>query len=171
MSLQLFAVFVATHAGPNWGFSRQGSTSPHSGGLLPDGFDPNGQFPGGFKLSGAFPDSEEFQKKLTAKLCSNQTAAQIFLSKIQQLITTLQSNSSFAQVLADRANEVAYIQSSNSAARLSSDCPGFIAGLKSAKDADDAALKARFQYYHIAAAALMKTIGELVGGNPFEHRQ
>lgn len=114
---------------------------------------------------------EEFQKKLITKLCSNQTAAQIALTKIQQLISTLQSNGSFAQVLADRANEIAYIQSSNSATRLSSDCPGFFTGLKSAKDADDAALKARFQYYRIAAAALMKTIGELIGGNPFERRQ
>lgn len=118
-----------------------------------------------------FPNIEEFQQKMVEKLCSNQTAAQMLLAKIQQVIATLQFNGSFDDVLADRKNMVAFIQSSGSAARLSSNCAGFFADLKSAKDADDAVLKARFQYYRIAAATLMKTIGELVGANFPPRRQ
>ena len=155
--LQLFAVFVTAHGRPN--------RSPS--GSFAGGFSSSGGFPGGFGSDGSFPDGNIFKDQLVSKLCSNQTAVQTLLTKVQQLISTFQSNGSFAQVLADRANEVSYIQSSTSAALLSSNCAGFFTGLKNAKDADDAVMKTRFQYYQIAAAALMQTIGSLFRGSPY----
>lgn len=144
MLLQLFAVSVTANGRPNRGPGGQGS---------------NGHFPGG-----SFPDGNIFKDQMVSKLCSNQTVVQTLLIKVQQLIATFQSNGSFTQVLADRTREVTYIQSSSSAALLSSNCTGFFVGLKNAKDADDAAMRTRLQYYQIAASALMQTVFSLIGG-------
>ena len=162
--LQLFAVFVTAQGRTNRAPNQQIQGGSFPGSPFADGFSFNGQLPGGFGPNGPFPNGEEFREKLMAKLCSNPTMAQTVLTKIQQLISTFQSNGSFAQVLADRANEVAYIQSSTNAALLSSDCTAFFTGLKNAKDADDTAMKARFQYYQIAATAMMQTIRSLIEG-------
>ena len=92
-----------------------------------------------------------------SKICSNQTVAQELLTEMQQLLNTFQSNGSFAQFLADGAQEVAYIQRPSSAALLSSNCTGFFIGLKNAKDADQVAFVGKFQYYRIAIVKIMKT--------------
>lgn len=100
-----------------------------------------------------------------SKICGNQTLAQGFLTDMRQSIDTLQSNGSFTNVLADAAQQVAYIQSSTSAALITSNCPEFFHGLKNAKDTDRDALMEKFQYYRIAINAVMRTIQNLVRRN------
>ena len=86
---------------------------------------------------------------------------------MRQLIDNLQSNGSFTNILADGAQQVAYIQSSSSTALISSNCTGFFFGLQNAKDADRDALVEKFQYYRIAIDAVMQTLRNLLGRRPY----
>ena len=101
---------------------------------------------------------------MSSKLCANQSTASSFLNQTQQLINTLQANGSFTQFLADRAQGVAYILSSDNAALLSSNCTAYFIGLNSATNADQTALQAKLQYYQIADNALKAIIRSLIGG-------
>ena len=86
----------------------------------PGGQRPGGQGgpggPGGHRPDG--PDGDDFGPPGLGKICGNSTVLQSFVTQLQQLFTTLQSNGSFTQVLADRAQEVAYIQSATNAALI-----------------------------------------------------
>ncbi|CAF4453501.1 unnamed protein product, partial [Adineta steineri] len=73
------------------------------------------------------------------KICANDSIAQQFLTQTQALITQLQGNSSFGQVLACRQNEINFINDANSASLLSSNCTGFFDNLKAAKQVDEQA--------------------------------
>ena len=103
------------------------------------------------------------ETQLLSRFCGNKTAAEVFLTQIRQWFNTLQSNGSFTQVLADRAQVVTYIQSSDNADLLSSNCTGYFIGLKSAIDADRVVLERRFQYYRFADDGIMQIIRNLLG--------
>jgi len=89
--------------------------------------------------------------------------AQSFLTQVQQLITTLQTNGSFTQVLANQAQEVAYLQNSTDSTLLSSNCTAYFAGLNNAIQADQQALQTQLQYQQIAAQQLFQIVYSLVG--------
>ena len=141
--VQLFAVFVATQAGGGRGFG-----GPNHG---PGGGGPNwGQGGNGNGCSYLF--------------CNNATLGSSFLTQIQQLITTLQSNGSFTQVLSAHANAIAYLTNSANTALLSSNCTAFCSGLQAAKQADQAAGQVQQQYARSAGQAVSQIIQSLYGG-------
>jgi hypothetical protein len=90
-----------------------------------------------------------------------------FLTQVQQLISTLNSNGSFGQVLTARAQEVAYLTNTANAATLTSNCTAFFTGLQSAKATDQAAAQVQFQYTQIAAQAFFQIVQSLVGGGNY----
>jgi hypothetical protein len=98
-------------------------------------------------------------------LCANASLAQSFLTQIQQLINTLQSNGSFTQVLQARANEIAYIQNATDVALLSSNCTAYFIGLQNAKALDKLAGDQQEQYTWIAANLFSQIIQSLFGNN------
>ncbi|CAF3930241.1 unnamed protein product, partial [Rotaria sp. Silwood1] len=53
-------------------------------------------------------------------LCANSSLTQLFLNQTRALITQLNSNGSFAQVLQQKTQDIAYIESDTNAALLSS---------------------------------------------------
>lgn len=120
-----------------------------------------GQRPGG--PGGQRPDGSGPADQLASKLCANLTLAQAFVTQMQQLFTTLQANGSFTQVLADRAQEVAYIRNADNTALLSTNCTAYFSNLKTAIDADRAIVETREQYQRIAAKATMDIITNLIG--------
>ncbi len=91
--------------------------------------------------------------------------ASTFFGEVQQLITTLQGNGSFAQVLAARAQAIAYVTNSANTALLSSNCTAFFSGLQAAKKADQAAAQVQQQYFRIAGQALFALIQSVTGGS------
>ena len=134
------------------------------GGQRPGGQRPGGQRPDGSdERSGERPDGNGFGSQLSTKLCANQSLADAFLAQMQELINTLQTNGSFTQVLADRAQEIAYIQSATNTALLSSNCTAYFTGLTTAINADRAVVKTREQYFRAAADATKQIIVNLIG--------
>ncbi|CAF1087970.1 unnamed protein product [Adineta steineri] len=99
--------------------------------------DKHGPQPGGPKGPGG--DHGKDKGQWATKICANDSIAQQFLTQTQALITQLQGNSSFAQVLACRQNEINFINDANSASLLSSNCTGFFDNLKAAKELDEEA--------------------------------
>jgi len=95
--------------------------------------------------------------------------AQDFLADIQALITTLQSNGSYSQVLTNHAQEIAYIQNSTDAALLSTNCTAYFAGLNSAIQADQQAAQIQLQYQLIAAQQFSQIVYTLVGGRGYHN--
>jgi hypothetical protein len=95
--------------------------------------------------------------------------AQSFLTQVQQLITTLQTNGSFGQVLTSVAQEVAYIQNSTDAALLSTNCTAYFAGLNSAIQADQQAAQIQLQYQLIAAQQFSQIVYTLVGNRGYHN--
>jgi len=78
------------------------------------------------------------------KFCSNNTLAQVYLTKTLSIINTLQANSSYNSILKSQfANFITYLQDTNNQGLLNSDCEGFIKGLKAAKKADKEAERAQ----------------------------
>ncbi len=151
-SLQLFAVLVSAYGGPH------GRPGGGSGGGSGGGY-------GGGHGGGQGGGGHGGQYNWVTQLCDNATLAQDFLTEIQALITTLQSNGSYSQVLTNHAQEIAYIQNSNDSALLSSNCTAYFAGLKAAKQADQAAIQLQQQYQSAAAQAFFQIIQSLVGNN------
>lgn len=99
-----------------------------------------------------------------SRLCANQTVAEEFLSQTQQLINTLRSNGSFTRFLADRAQGIAYIENSENADLLATNCTAYFNGLKAAKDADRILAGTNRDFYGAAAKAMRQIIRNLFGG-------
>ena len=98
-----------------------------------------------------------------SELCKNQSLAQEFLTKLRELITTLESNDTNAEVLEERANAVAYVKSDTNAAVLSSNCTGYFDGLKHARKLD-AQAEAQQEIYEENAERLYKKMLQSIFG-------
>ncbi|CAF3704738.1 unnamed protein product [Rotaria sp. Silwood1] len=71
-----------------------------------------------------------------SKLCANSSLVQSFLNQTRALIIQLNSNDSFAQVLQQKTQKIAYIESDTNAALLSSNCTQYFNGLAAVRNAD-----------------------------------
>ncbi|CAF3142331.1 unnamed protein product [Rotaria sp. Silwood2] len=100
-----------------------------------------------------------------SKLCANNSLAQSFLTQMRALITQLSSNDSFAQVLQQRAHEIAYIQNNTDAQLLSSNCTQYFEGLDAAQDADLQAQRQQEQYERTVTYLFQEIIAALLGYN------
>jgi len=100
-----------------------------------------------------------------SELCANETLAESFLTQTRALITTLESNGSYSNILADRAQEITYIQSATNAALLSTNCTGFFSGLNNARNLDSQAQQQQQAYQRTAGRLFWQIIQSLVGGN------
>ncbi|CAF3222944.1 unnamed protein product [Rotaria sp. Silwood2] len=85
-----------------------------------------------------------------SKLCANSSLAQSFLNQTRALITQLNSNGSFAQVLQQKTQEIGYIESDSNAALLSSNCTQYFKGLAAARNADMQTQRQQQEYQNIA---------------------
>ncbi|CAF2042584.1 unnamed protein product, partial [Rotaria magnacalcarata] len=107
--------------------------------------------------------------KRTSKLCGNSSLAQAFLSKSQAVIAELKSNGSFAQLLQQKAQEVAYMQNSANVALLSSNCTQYFNGLTAAKHADMKTQRQQHKYERIGAHLLQQIIPAIFGHGSEHH--
>ncbi len=130
---------------------------PRPGGPPPPGPPPAGPRPGG--------PGRGNNGQWVSELCANGSLAESFLDQTRQLITSLESNGSYSNVLADRAQEITYIQSADNAALLSTNCTGFFSGLKNAKNLDGQAQQQQRAYQRTAGRLFYQIIQSLVGEN------
>ncbi|CAF4628656.1 unnamed protein product, partial [Rotaria sp. Silwood2] len=91
------------------------------------------------------------------------TLAQPFLAAIQAVIAQLVNNGSFADWLQERAQEVAYFQSTTNSDLLASNCTGFFTGLDGARALDRTAKSQRMQYTMTANNLFEGTVFNLLG--------
>ncbi|CAF3051322.1 unnamed protein product, partial [Rotaria sp. Silwood2] len=84
--------------------------------------------------------------RVASLVCGNSTLAQSFLAPIQAVIAQLANNGSFADWLQERAQEVAYFQSTTNNDLLALNCTGYFIGLDGARALDRAAKTQRMQY-------------------------
>ncbi|CAF4691473.1 unnamed protein product, partial [Rotaria sp. Silwood2] len=106
----------------------------HGGG----GGDNHGEHNGGFMHDNGYT--------VASIVCGNSTLAQPFLAAIQAVIAQLVNNGSFADWLQERAQEVAYFQSTTNNDLLALNCTGYFTGLDGARALDRAAKTQRMQY-------------------------
>jgi hypothetical protein len=135
--------------------SARPGKGPQPGGPPPSGPRPGGPGRGGHGNKGQW----------VSELCANETLAESFLTQTRELITTLESNGSYSNVLADRAQEITYIQSATNAALLSTNCTGFFSGLNNARSLDSQAQQQQQAYQRTAGRLFWQIIQSLVGGN------
>ncbi|CAF2671290.1 unnamed protein product [Rotaria sp. Silwood2] len=103
------------------------------------------------------------QTTWSSKLCQNQTLAQSYLNYTRQLITTLETNGSYTQVLQKRAQAIAYLKNDNNTELLSSNCSQFFAGLKDAQKLDAQALLQQKRYEDNAVRLYKQIFQSLLG--------
>jgi hypothetical protein len=142
---------VAVASARGFGFNRQmgGNRRPHGS-------------TGGSGNSGG-SGSNGGAGQWATKLCDNASLAEAFLNQTQQLILQLQANGSYAGVLQERAQEVAYLQNATNTALLSSNCTGFFIGLSNACKLDKLAEAQEEQYEQNAAGLFKQIVQSLVG--------
>ncbi|CAF1343487.1 unnamed protein product [Rotaria sp. Silwood1] len=99
----------------------------------------------------------------SSKLCQNTTLAQTYLTNTRQLITTLESNDSYAQVLEKHPNAIAYFKNDDNEALLLSNCNQFFIGLKNARKLDVQVLIQQQKYEQDVNRLYRKIIESLVG--------
>lgn len=100
-----------------------------------------------------------------SNICNNLTVAGQFPAAVQAVITTLQSNGSFAAVLASKAQEIEYVTNATNTALISTNCTAYFDGFNTARETDQEAQKAAQQYYKIAGDLLKQAIQALTGGS------
>jgi len=81
------------------------------------------------------------------------------------LITNLQSNGSFTDVLTERATEIAYLQDTSNDGLLTSNCTAYFTGLDSARQTDRTAVEAKQQYFRAAQQAFFEILRSIIGNN------
>jgi len=96
-------------------------------------------------------------------LCNNQTLAQSLMNQIQQFLTNLATNNSYAEILSEHNQAIAYIQSGTNTAVLSSNCTGYFDGLNNARKLDEIAQKQQEKYAENANRQLMQIIQSVIG--------
>jgi hypothetical protein len=96
-------------------------------------------------------------------LCNNQTLAQSLVNQIQQFLTNLATNNSYAEILSEHNQAIAYIQSGTNTAVLSSNCTGYFNGLNNALKLDETAQKQQEKYAENANRQLMQIIQSVIG--------
>ncbi|CAF1417392.1 unnamed protein product [Rotaria sp. Silwood1] len=96
-----------------------------------------------------------------SKLCVNSSLAQLFLTQTRALITQLSSNSSYAQVLQQKAQQIAYIQNDTNGALLSSNCTQYFNGLATARNADMKIQRQQKEYQKIVNRLFKQIIASL----------
>lgn len=78
-----------------------------------------------------------FGRPTTASLCANSTIAPSYVTKVVTIINSLQANATTNAFLQrERANFVAYVKNTVNQVLASTNCTGFLTGLKSAMEAD-----------------------------------
>lgn len=107
-------------------------------------------------------DSAGGNGKYPSKLCANYTRAKEFVTKLRQLITTLEANDSYTGVLQKHAQTVAYIKNTNMDL-IQSNCTAYFLGFQNARNLD---LKAQAQQekYEDKVSRLYQNIIQSLGG-------
>ncbi|CAF2794245.1 unnamed protein product [Rotaria sp. Silwood2] len=104
-----------------------------------------------------------FNKQIwSSKLCQDITLAQTYLTNIQQFITSLEGNDTYAQVLEKRANAIAYFKNADNET-ISSNCTQFFIGLKNARKLDTQVLIKQLEYEEYIRDRYKQIIQLLVG--------
>ncbi|CAF4720102.1 unnamed protein product [Rotaria sp. Silwood2] len=119
------------------------------------GGDNHGEHNGGFTHGNGYT--------VASIVCDNGTLAQPFLAAIQAVTAQLINNGSFADWLQERAQEVAYFQSTTNGDLLASNCTGFFTGLDGARALDRTAKSQRMQYTMTANNLFEGTVFNLLG--------
>lgn len=85
-------------------------------------------------------ESEEYHEgKKSTDFCSNSSIAEAYLTRIRSLITELQGNPAYHDILTIQwANLIKYVEDPTNEGLIQSNCAGFIQGLQAAKKADGA---------------------------------
>lgn len=79
------------------------------------------------------------------------------------MITNLQANGTFTEVLSDLQQQIAYLQSTSNDGLLSSNCTGYFSGLESAKKADRDVQETKRQQFKDVMAAFYQVVKSALG--------
>ncbi|CAF3737705.1 unnamed protein product [Rotaria sordida] len=102
-------------------------------------------------------------KRLASRICANSNSTQSFLTQARAHVAQLNSNPSFAQVRQNKTQEMAYIESDDKAALLSSNCTQYFNGLAVARNADKKMQRQQQKDQTTGAPLFQKIVSSLFG--------
>ncbi|CAF1382004.1 unnamed protein product [Adineta steineri] len=99
----------------------------------------------------------------SSTLCDNGTSAAAFLSETQKMITSLEANPSYNNVLQDHAQTITFLKSGTNANILSSNCSEYFQLFQNAQNLDQIAQQQQLAYENNIDNLFRKVLNSVAG--------
>jgi len=111
-----------------------------------------------------YPNGEA---QMLSKLCENKDLAQLIVTKVREVITTLERNGSYTEVLQKHKQAIAYIKSNTNFDVLSLNCTEYFNRLNNAWQLDEQAEEQKRYYEENAIRLLQQMLQPVIGSRNF----